>query len=148
MAIGLASAREIKHTLGTALPETAPEDVIMRMTGFSLERRQPETFDVETKPVIHACEEVVSEIAMLCASVVTEAPEELSADLNDSGLTLVGAGAELAGLDKRLGDTLGIPCRIADAPSKCAVRGLYKIMEEPELYAAAIMRKSRRGNMR
>ena len=146
--IGLASAREIKHTLGTALPEAAPEDIIMRMTGFSLERRQPETFDVETRPVIHACEEVVSEIAMLCASVVTEVPEELSADLNDTGIVLAGGGAELTGLDKRLGDTLGIPCRIADAPSKCAVRGLYKIMQEPERYEAAIMRRSRKGNVR
>ena len=146
--IGLSSAREIKHTLGTALPEAAPEDIIMRMTGFSLERRQPETFDVETRPVIHACEEVVSEIALLCSGVVTEAPEELSADLNDSGITLVGGGAELAGLDKRLGDTLGIPCRIADAPSKCAVRGLFAIMQEPEKYEAAFMRRSRRGNVR
>lgn len=146
--IGLNSAKEIKHTLGTALPESAPSDVIMRMTGFSLERRQPETFDVETVPVIHACEEVVSEIAMLCASVASEAPEELSADLNDSGIVLVGAGAELSGLDKRLGDTLGVPCRIADAPSKCAVRGLFKIMQEPERYTAAILRRSRRSGMR
>ena len=146
--IGLSSAREIKHTLGTALPEAAPEDIIMRMTGFSMENRRPETFDVETRPVIHACEEVVSEIAMLCASVVTEAPEELSADLNDAGITLVGGGAELAGLDKRLGDTLGIPCRIADAPSKCAVRGLFAIMQEPEKFEAVMMERSRRGNMR
>ena len=146
--IGLSSAREIKHTLGTALPEAAPEDIIMRMTGFSLEKRQPETFDVETRPVLHACEEVVSEIAGLCASVVTEAPEELSADLNDTGITLVGGGAEMPGLDKRLGDTLGIPCRIADAPSKCAARGLLRIMQDPESYEAAIIRRSRRCSVR
>ena len=146
--IGLSSAREIKHTLGTALPEAAPEDIIMRMTGFSLERRQPETFDVETRPVIHACEEVVSEVAGLCASVVTEVSEELSADLIDSGITLVGGGAEMPGLDKRLGDTLGIPCRIADAPSKCAVRGLFRVMQDPDEYESVIMRRSRKGNIR
>jgi len=146
--IGHASAREIKHTLGTALPEAASGDVIMRMTGFSLERRQPEIFDVETRPVIHACEEVVSEIAGLCASVVTEAPEELSADLNDAGITLVGGGAELTGLDKRLGDTLGIPCRIADAPSKCAVHGMHIIMQDSEKYEPLILRRSRRSSMR
>lgn len=137
--IGMHSAREIKHTLGTALPESAPQDVIMHMTGFSMERRLPEAFDVETRPVLHACEEVVSEIAGLCVSIATSAPEELSADLNDAGAVLVGAGAELAGLDKRIGDTLGVPCRIADAPSKCCIRGLFEIMRNPEKYPATLM---------
>ena len=146
--IGRSAANEIKHTLGTAQPVTAPTDIIMHMTGFSLERRRPEAFDVETLPVLHACEEVVREIAGLCAHVVSEAPEELSADLNDAGAVLVGGGAELTGLDKRIGDTLGIPCRIADAPSKCAARGLYAIMQTPEKYDAAVLCHSRRGSWR
>lgn len=146
--IGLNSAREIKHTLGTALPESAPRDVIMHMTGFSLERGLPEAFDVETGSVIHACEEVVSEIAALCAGVVSEAPEELSADLNDAGAVLVGGGAELSGLDKRIGDTLGAPCRIADAPGKCAARGLAEIMRAPEKYPALMMAQKKRGSAR
>ena len=143
--IGMDSAREIKHTLGTALPEAAPRDIIMHMTGFSLERRLPEAFDVSTDPVLYACEEVVREIAGLCASVVSEIPEELSADLNDSGAILVGGGAELTGLDKRIGDTLGIPCRIADAPSKCAARGLFEMMRAPEKYDAAVLCGTRRS---
>ena len=143
--IGMGSAREIKHTLGTALPEAAPRDIIMHMTGFSLERRLPEAFDIETMPVLYACEEVVREIAGLCASVVSEIPEELSADLNDAGAVLVGGGAELTGLDKRIGDTLGIPCRIADAPSKCVVRGIFEIMRAPEKYENAMLRHSRKG---
>ena len=144
--IGMNSAREIKHTLGTALPEAAPQDVVMHMTGFSMERGLPEAFDVETKLVVHACEEVVSEIAGLCASVVSEIPEELAADLNDAGAVLVGAGAELPGMDKRIGDTLGIPCRIADAPSRCAVRGLTEIMRAPEQYPAVVLSQTKRGS--
>ena len=146
--IGINSAREIKHTLGTALPEAASSDIIMHMTGFSMEERLPKTFDVETRSVVHACEEVVQEIAGLCANVVAEAPEELSADLNDTGVILVGGGAEMPGMDKRIGDTLGIPCRIADSASKCAIRGLAEIMRAPEKYEASMMARSsmRRGN--
>ena len=144
--VGVHSAREIKHTLGTALPESAPGDIVMHMTGFSMERRLPEVFDVETQPVLHACEEVVQEIAGLCVNVASEIPEELSADLNDSGATLVGGGAEFSGIDKRIGDTLGIPCRIADAPAKCAVRGLSEIMRAPEKYEAAMLARTRRGS--
>ena len=137
--IGLNSAREIKHTLGTAQPKTAPVDVIMHMTGFSMYDCLPRHFDVETRPVLEACEDVVREIAGLCVSVVDNAPEELSADLNDSGVMLAGGGAELSGLDKRIGDVLGIPCRVADVPSTCGIRGLYKIMEDPDSYKAAFM---------
>ena len=137
--IGISSAKEIKHTLGTAQPKTAPADVIMHMTGFSMYDRLPRHFDVETQPVLEACEDVVREITGLCISVVNNAPEELSADLNDSGVMLAGGGAELSGLDKRIGDALGIPCRVADSPAACGIRGLYKIIENPDDYKAAFM---------
>lgn len=139
--IGRTSAIEIKHTLGTALPALAPADVVMHMTGFSMADRLPRNFMVETKPVLDACEDVVRELAGLCASVVDNAPEELSADLNDTGVVLAGGGAEMTGLDKRIGDALGIPCRVADAPGACGIRGLYKIMQDPDAYPAAFMER-------
>lgn len=137
--VGRMGAMEIKHTLGTAQPNAAPSDIIMHMTGISLSDRLPRHFDVETKPVLDACEDVVRELCALCASVVDNAPEELSADLNDTGVTLTGGGAELSGLDKRIGDALGIPCRVADAPALCGIRGLHKIMENPEAYPAVFL---------
>ena len=137
--IGKAGAMEIKHTLGSAQPSTAPSDIIMHMTGFSLSDRLPRNFDVETKPVLAACEDVIRELAGLCASVIDNAPEELSADLNDAGAVLTGGGAEMAGLDKRIGDALGIPCRVADAPATCGIRGLYRMMEDPDAYSSAIL---------
>ena len=36
-------------------------------------------------------------------------------------------------------DALGIPCRVADAPAACAIRGLHRIMESPEAYPAAFL---------
>ena len=146
--IGRASAVEIKHTLGTAMPEKAPRDVIMHMTGISMSERLPMNFDVETQPVLDACEDVVSEVARLCANVVDNAPEELSADLNDAGAVLVGGGAMMTEIDRRIGQTLGIPCRIADAPATCAVRGLMKIMEDPSPYQAMIQGRHARSAWR
>ena len=146
--IGRSSAREIKHTLGTALPNAAASDVLMHMTGFSISERVPKVFDVETQPVLEACEDVVREIIGLVASVVDNAPEELSADLTDAGAVLTGAGAELTGLNKRLGDALGIPCRVADAPGTCAIRGVYQMMLNPEKYSQAILDQRMSANWR
>lgn len=143
--IGRSSAVEIKHTLGTAMPAQAPRDIIMHMTGISTEHRLPMHFDVETRPVLDACEDVIAELARMCASVVDGAPEELVADLNDAGAVIVGGGAAMTDIDRRIGQTLGIPCRIADAPSQCAIRGLMKIMENPEPYQAMMQERQTRA---
>ena len=132
--VGKTTSEEIKHTLGSAMPDKAPRDVIMHATGISMAQRMPVNFDVETKPVLDACENVVAELTRLCRSVVDNAPEELSADLNDAGAVLTGGGAAMTELDRRVGQALGIPCRVADAPENCAIRGLVKIMEDPNAY--------------
>ena len=146
--IGKASAREIKHTLGTALASMAASDVLMHMTGFSIAERVPKVFDVEMQPVLEACEDVVREMIGMIANVLDNAPEELSADLTDSGILLVGRGAELVGLDKRLSDALSVPCRVADAPGTCAIRGLYQMMLNPDAYPQAILEQRENANWR
>jgi len=146
--IGCSSATEIKHTLGSAMPGQAPKDIIMHMTGISMERRLPEHFDVETQPVLTACEDVVAELARMCAAVVDNAPGELVADLNDAGAVIVGGGAAMTDIDRRIGQTLGIPCRIADAPAQCAIRGLVKIMEDSEPYQAMMQERQTRNAWR
>ena len=144
--IGRQAAVEIKHTLGSALPASAPKDVIMHMTGFDAAASLPGIFDVETAPVLEACEDVVRELTGMCATVADNAPEELAADLTDCGAVLCGGGAEMTGLDKRVGDALGIPCRAADLPAACGIRGLSAIMDGPEGYEDTFMlRKSGSG---
>lgn len=137
--VGQATAEEIVHTLGSALPDKAPRDVIMHAVGISMAQRMPVNFDVETKPVLDACEDVVAELTRMCCAVADNAPEELSADLNDAGAVLTGGGAAMTELDRRVGQALGIPCRVADAPETCAIRGLYRIMQNPEAYRSAML---------
>ncbi|MBQ8110301.1 MAG: rod shape-determining protein [Clostridia bacterium] len=137
--VGKTASEEIKHTLGSAMPDKAPRDIIMHATGISMAKRMPVNFDVETKPVLDACEDVVSELTRLCRAVVDNAPEELSADLNDAGAVLTGGGAAMTELDRRVGQALGIPCRVADVPENCAIRGLARIMEDPNAYKELLL---------
>ncbi len=137
--VGKTASEEIKHTLGSAMPDKAPHDIIMHATGVSMAQRMPTNFDVETRPVLDACENVVAELARLCRSVVDNAPEELSADLNDAGAVLTGGGAAMTELDRRVGQALGIPCRVADAPESCAIRGLARVMEDPSAYRGVLL---------
>ena len=114
------------------------------MAGLNLQTRLPEIFEVEPEMVARASESVIAEILGMAASVVDNAPEELAADLNDTACVLAGGGALLPGLDKRIGDHLGIPCRVADAPLACAGAGLKKIMENAPDYELLILEKMAR----
>ena len=144
--VGRSAAVEIKHTLGSALPTLAPKDIIMHSVGVNMATRLPMHFDVETQPVLDACEDVTAELSRLCLTVIDSIPEELSADLNDTGAVLVGGGAVMTELDRRIGQALGIPCRVADDPGSCAVRGLAKVIEDPRPYEAMILgRRARSG---
>ena len=97
------------HARGRAEPADAPAHALRRGAG-----------DGRAAPP-RACS---PELLGMVASVVDNAPEELAADLNDAGCVLAGGGALIPGLDKRLGDHLGIPVRVADAPLACAGAGL------------------------
>ena len=143
--IGWSAAVEIKHTLGTAMPDKAPKDVIMHTTGISMSERLPMHFDVETQPVLDACGDVVSEIARMCQAVVDAAPEGLAADLNDTGAVLAGGGAAMTEMDRRLGQAMGIPCRVADAPATCGARGMARIIEDPTPYQGMMQGRQSRS---
>ena len=101
---------------------------------------------VTPEPVVTACVDVVREIVGMAAGVVDRAPAELAADLNDAGVVLAGGGALLSGLDKVIGDALGIPCRVAEAPQSCGVRGLCRMMEDPKAYRAFFLDSATAGN--
>ena len=136
-AIGARAAEELKHTLGSALA-SGPEHAPMPVAGIDMRKRQPEMRAVAPELVWRACEGIVRELAQLCTAVVEEIPEELAADLNDSGLALTGGGAMLPGLDKRLGDELGIACRIGEAPAACAAKGLAAYINNTRRYEQAL----------
>ncbi len=117
----------------------------MHMTGISMAERMPRQFDMDIAPIISVCEEITREIVQLCVTVLSEVPDGIAADLYDAGVVLTGAGAEMEGMNKRIGDALGIPCKVADAPGQATIAGINEIMRKPEAYAAAIMSSSSRG---
>ncbi len=131
--IGRRAAAELKETLGSALPSAA-EGVPMRVAGINIKERIPEMREVSPELVWRACDGIVRELITMCASVMENAPEELAADLNDAGVMLVGGGARLSGLDKRIGDAFGIPCSVAEAPEACAVKGMAEYIDNTSRY--------------
>ncbi len=60
-------------------------------------------------------------------------PPELSADISDRGIVVVGGGALLKNLDKRIREETGLSACIADDPLCCVVLGAGKIFSDFKL---------------
>ncbi|MFA5814592.1 MAG: rod shape-determining protein [Bacteroidales bacterium] len=121
--IGEKTAEDIKINVGAALPLLAnpPQDYVVRgpnqMTALPIE------IPVSYSELAHALDKSLSKVETAVLSVLERTPPELYADIVNNGIYLVGGGALLKGLDKRLSDKMNIPFRVADDPLHCVARG-------------------------
>ena len=70
--------------------------------------------------------------------VLEETPPEISADLFDSGCTLVGGGALLYGMSEAISEFLGIPCRVAEEPLTAVARGTGVFLEKLDIFSRVL----------
>lgn len=138
--VGWQTAEDIKLALATAHPGDV-SSVKARAAGLDVKERLPRMAEISPELIMKICRDPLKELMGICQAVISGAPEEISADLNDVGATLTGGGAVIPGLDKLIGDTLGIPCSIADSPALCAIKGINSIMLEPDRYANLIWQR-------
>ncbi|WP_063765371.1 rod shape-determining protein [Nonomuraea candida] len=69
-------------------------------------------------------------IARAAMETVERCPAELAADLGERGVMLVGGGALLRGLGRRLREALCMPVRRAERPLECVALGLGRCVDE------------------
>ena len=62
-------------------------------------------------------------------SVLERTPPELSSDIIDRGMAIVGGGALLRNIDRLLTRETGVPCYVADNPMACVAIGAGKALD-------------------
>ena len=68
--------------------------------------------------------------------LVAEFSPEQKADLQATGATLVGGGAQLRGLAQLMAQRTGLPTALAKEPSQAVARGLGIVLQDPTRLAA------------
>ena len=130
--IGERTAEAIKVRIGNVHRDIPSGG--MELKGRDLISGVPRSIKITGEDVREALADTVQAIIEACRSVLERTPPELSADLAERGLVLVGGGAGLLGLDLVLREETGIPAIVAEDPLLAVVNGVGMVLEDLERY--------------
>ena len=134
--IGQPTAEEIKIRIGAALP--LEEDLEMEVQGRDQVAGLPRTISISTEEVTEALAEPLTAMLSVVKAVLERTPPELSSDIIDRGMVLVGGGALLRKMDELVIRETGVPAYVADAPIACTALGAGKALEQYELLRRSV----------
>lgn len=127
--IGEITAEMLKLRIGTAIDgiDRGSVEVCGRDLGTGLAI----TVEVTTEEVREAMREPISEIIAMVKMTLEETPPELSADIFDFGIVLVGGGSQLPGMDQAIHDRTGVRVIIPKKPRPrdCVCVGLGRMLQ-------------------
>lgn len=129
--IGDRTAELIKINIGCAYPEEAPQTIEVK--GRDLVTGIPKTLELNSEEVREALTESINTIVDTVRITLEETPPELSADIVDKGIVLVGGGALLKNLDVLLREVTGLPITIVEDPLSAIVLGAGKVLDNEVL---------------
>ena len=130
LSIGAAQAEDLKRTLACAL---YAREISCDATGLVLSTGFPGTRTVTAAQVKEAVDPVAESLCGLAQNVLGTAPDELCADLLETGALLTGGGALISGLDQMLEQALKLPCRAAKNPLLSSALGMEKLLRSEVL---------------
>lgn len=130
LAIGERTAEEIKIHMGSAWP--LEEELTADIGGRDLISGLPRTIQLTTEQVREAIAEPVAAIVDAVKTTLDKTPPELAADIMETGITLTGGGALLAGIAARIAHETGMPIKLAPDPLFSVVIGSGRALENIE----------------
>jgi rod shape-determining protein MreB len=129
--VGERTAELVKMSIGTAYPEENPQTIDVK--GRDLVTGIPKTLEVNSEEIREALAESINTIIDTVRITLERTPPELSSDIADKGIVLVGGGALLRNIDVLLREVTGLPITIVDDPLSSIVLGAGMVLDSEEL---------------
>jgi rod shape-determining protein MreB and related proteins len=127
--VGQEQAEQVKIDIGSALVSAAP-DRDTEIAGRDLATGMLRRIALEPAEVTRALERPVAQIVEGVKDLLERTPAELSADVADRGLMLVGGGSLLRGFDEVLRHETGLAVTRDSEPLTTVARGAGSALEE------------------
>jgi rod shape-determining protein MreB len=125
--IGVATAENIKHQIGSAYPGRELQE--LQVKGRNLSEGVPRSFTVNSNEILEALQEPLYGIVAAVKTALEATPPELGSDVAERGIVLTGGGALLKDLDRLIMEETGLPVVIAEDPLTCVARGGGRVLE-------------------
>jgi rod shape-determining protein MreB and related proteins len=142
--IGEKTAEELKIKIGSAYDQPLrvktkegekekAEEKVAIIRGRDIETGLPKSLRITAAEVREALSPVLTQVIEAVASVLEDAPPELTSDILEHGILLTGGGSLLAGLDHLIVERTHIPVILSEDPLTSVVRGTGKVLEDASL---------------
>ena len=125
--IGLGTAENLKISIGSAYPDGTVQTIEIR--GRDLVSGIPKVLTIDSDEVRGMISEEINAIVLTVRSALEQMPPELSADILDKGIILMGGGSLLKNLDIRLREETRLPVTVTENPQLCVALGAGKVLE-------------------
>jgi rod shape-determining protein MreB len=130
--IGEKTAEEVKMAIGSVIEGGGHVEAVVR--GRDLITGLPREIILTDQDVREAISQSIDTLIESVREVLETTPPEILSDVMRSGITLVGGGAMLRGLDQLLQQWLKVPVIVADDPLTAVARGTGVILENLPLH--------------
>jgi rod shape-determining protein MreB len=130
-AIGLLTAERLKIELGFVGRLRDGESI--PVNGMDVDAASPRVRSVSAALVGEAMQDGIERIFRGVCAVLESTPPDVAADLLESGITLAGGGALIAGIASEMGARTNVPTTVAPDPLTCVARGAGEILGSPTL---------------
>ena len=134
--IGDQSAERIKLTLGSAWP--MEQELSMEVKGRDTVSGLPARATITSIEIRETLGQPVRRICEAIRQVLEETPPEISADLVDSGCTIVGGVGMLYGVADAISDYLGVPAKVVDDPLTAVARGTGIFLDKLDIFSRVL----------
>ena len=139
LAIGEATAEEIKIKIGSAMYLEDDEKLKMDIRGRDMISGLPRTITVYSDDVTEALQNELQGVIAAVKSVLFKTPPELSADVMDKGMVLTGGTSLLRNMAELLSQATGVPAYVADDALLCVAKGTGVALDNLESYKRSIL---------
>ena len=119
--IGLHTAERVKREVGCTFRREHNE--VVYAGGFNVKTRKPEKILIHSEEMREAFEPLINKIVAEIKSALDETPTELLGDIMEDGILLIGGGAQLYGMARKLRMELGVKVFLAEDAEMCVARG-------------------------
>jgi len=132
VAIGERAADEVKRAVGSAFPIGTGKAALV--VGRELSSGNTVEVKLDEVEVRQAMAQPINRIVEAARGTLAEAPPELTHDVLETGMFLMGGGALLTGLDLLLSQECEVPVHVAENPRETVIRGAGHMLEHLERY--------------